>query len=518
MGAALRANDTGTETSADTRRVHVAIVGTGFSGIGMAIALKRAGIDDFVLFERAGDVGGTWRDNTYPGCQCDVPSHLYSFSFKLNPDWSRTYSPQPEIFEYLRRCTRETGVMPHIRFNHEVTGAAWSEEDKVWQIETSKGSWIADVCITGNGGLAEPSIPPIEGIDTFEGSVWHSAAWDHNSEMKGRKVAVIGTGASAIQITPRIQPHVKSLHVFQRTPAWVMPHTDRPTRSWERKLYKRLPILQRLVRGGIYLAREVLVVALAKNPKLTKPLRAVALRHLRKSIDDPELRRKLRPTYSPGCKRLLLSNDFYPSLTASNVELVTEGIESINASSIVSRDGTKREVDTIIFATGFRVTNNPMMKRIRGRGGRSLAEVWSENGMRAYLGTTVADFPNLFMLTGPNTGQGHTSLLVMIEAQIRYVLSGLRLMRDRAVDEVEVRPDVVENFNLRLQAKMSRTVWTMGGCASWYLDDKGRNTTIWPDFTWRFRRLTARFDPGDYQLHTRSRSLDSPDAQSVVSA
>ena len=480
-------------------RAEIGIVGTGFSGLGMAIGLKRSGREDFVVFERADDVGGTWRDNTYPGCQCDVPSHLYSFSFRLNPNWSRTYSPQPEIFDYLRDCARDTGVLPHVRFGHEVLDATWDEQSQSWRLETSRGSWEVKVLILANGGLAEPAVPALEGMEDFEGDVWHSASWNSNSDLSGRKVAVVGTGASAIQIVPRIQPHVDELFVYQRTPAWVLPHTDRPTRVWERRFYKRLPFLQRMVCGAIYFSRELLVLGLAKNYRLMKGLRRVALWHLRRSVADPELRKRLRPSYSPGCKRLLLSNSFYPALTADNTELVTDGIESIGPTSIVSRDGTKRTVDTIIFATGFRVTDNPMMGLVKGRSGRALAEVWQERGMRAYLGTTIEEFPNLFMLTGPNTGIGHTSLLVMIEAQINYVLQSLSFIRKSGVGSIEVRGDVVEDFNRKLQARMGRTVWTMGGCASWYLDADGRNTTIWPDFTWRFRSLTKTFNPEDYE-------------------
>ena len=489
------------------RHARIGIIGTGFSGLGLAIRLKRAGVENFVVFERADDVGGTWRDNTYPGCQCDVPSHLYSFSFRMNPNWTRTYSPQPEIFDYLRECAEESGVLPHLIFDHEVRGAAWDTERRSWKLETSQGPWEVDVLVSANGGLAEPATPPLDGLESFEGDVWHSAAWNKNSDLSGKKVAVIGTGASAIQIVPRIQPHVDKLFVYQRTPAWVLPHTDRPTRAWERRLYKRLPFLQRLVRLGIYSARVFLVIGLAKIPRLVEPLRRIALLHLKKSVKDPELRKKLRPRYSPGCKRLLLSNDFYPALAKDNTELVTEGIQSIGPSAIVSRDGTKREIDTIIFATGFRVTDNPVMNLITGRKGRTLAEVWADRGMRAYLGTTVEEFPNFFMLTGPNTGIGHTSLLVMIEAQINYIVEALRHMTERDVDTIEVRRPVVEDFNTKLQAKSSRTVWTMGGCASWYLDSQGRNATIWPDFTWRFRQLTRHFKPEDYLIDRRSKRV-----------
>lgn len=480
------------------KRVRVAIIGTGFSGLGAAICLKRKGVEDFVIFERASDVGGTWRDNTYPGCQCDVPSHLYSFSFLPNPDWTRTYSTQPEIWEYLRTCAEKTGVVQHVRFDHEVKSMSWRQDDGCWEIETSQGTWIADCLISAQGGLAEPSVPNIKGLDRFTGRVVHSAAWDPDLELDGLKVAVVGTGASAIQIVPRIQPKVDRLHLFQRTPAWVLPHTDRPISDRERLLYRRVPGLQRALRGFIYLLRETLVLGMAKRPVLLKPLQRLAERHLRNQVPDPELRRKLTPSYSPGCKRLLLSDTYYPALVAEGSELVTDPIQEVSERSIVTADGAEREVDVIVLATGFRVTDNPMWGSVFGRDGKSLSDVWRAGGMRAYLGTTVSGFPNLFFMTGPNTGIGHTSLVVMIEAQINYVVRCLEFMASSNVRSVEVRPEAVVAFNEKLQRRMQRTVWTQGGCSSWYLDEKGNNTTLWPDFTWRFKRATKTFKPDDY--------------------
>jgi cation diffusion facilitator CzcD-associated flavoprotein CzcO len=480
------------------RHRRIAIVGTGFSGLGMAIRLKQRGIDDFVIFEKHEDVGGTWWANSYPGCQCDVPSHLYSFSFALNPNWSRTYSRQSEILDYLRDCAHRFDILPHVRFGHTVESASWNEDAQRWDIATSQGSWTADVCVAAHGGLAEPSMPPIDGIEDFEGQVFHSADWDHAAELKDKRVAVIGTGASGIQIVPNIQPEVKSLTVFQRTPGWIFRHTDRPIRDWERRLYRRVPFVQKLVRWMIYSIRELLVVALAKRPALADGLRRVARAHLYKQVKDPELRRKLKPRYSPGCKRMLLSNDYYPALQQPNVELVTSPIERAKTSSLFLADGREIEVDAIVCATGFHVTDNPMAERVRGRHGASLAETWESSGLRAYLGTTVPGFPNLFLMTGPNTGTGHTSLLVMIEAQINYVLDCLRYMEDAGAKTVDVRDRMTEKFDSDVQAKMTTTVWTMGGCASWYLDKTGRNTTLWPDFTWQFARMTRKFDPGAY--------------------
>jgi cation diffusion facilitator CzcD-associated flavoprotein CzcO len=474
----------------------VVIIGTGFAGLGMAIRLKQAGHDDFILLERAGDIGGTWRDNTYPGCQCDVPSHLYSFSFAPNPDWSRTFSHQGEIWDYLRDCAERFGIAPHVRLNHEVLESAWDEDASVWRLETSSGDLTADVLVSGTGALSEPAIPDLPGLEDFEGAAFHSAEWDHDFDLEGKRVAVIGTGASSIQFVPHIQPKVEKLHLFQRTPPWVLPHTDRPITDPERRAYRRLPLLQRLMRSSIYWARETFVLPFVR-PHFAKLPEGIGRRHLRKQVPDPELRRKLTPDYTFGCKRALLSNDYYPALAQPNVEVVTDGIAEVRPGSIVAADGTEREVDAIIFGTGFRVQDMPVIERVHGRDGLSLAESWRES-MQAYLGTTVAGFPNFFMLLGPNTGLGHTSVVVMVEAQIAYVMDALRAMDRHDWRTLEVREEAQRAYNERIQKGLRGTVWNAGGCASWYLDRSGRNTTLWPSFTWRFRERTRRFDPALY--------------------
>jgi cation diffusion facilitator CzcD-associated flavoprotein CzcO len=499
--AAGGASPGGSAGDGDPAHHRVAIVGTGFSGLGMAIRLKQAGIDDFVVFERAGDVGGTWRDNTYPGAACDVPSHLYSFSFAPNPDWSRTFSPQPEIWDYLRRCAGHFDVLPHIRFGHEVTGARWDEERSRWEIETAGGgSFSAQVLVAGTGPLSEPAYPRIPGLESFEGNAFHSARWDHDQDLRGRRVAVIGTGASTIQVVPRIQPEVERLHLFQRTPPWVMPHADRALSERERTIYRRLPLAQRAMRAGIFWARETFVIPFMHRRLAKLPERA-ARRHLAKQVPDPELRRRLTPDYTFGCKRVLISNDYLPAVAQPNVELVTDGIREVRGRSIVTGDGVEREVDVIVFGTGFKVMDMPAAEIIRGRGGRSLADVW-QGSMSAYLGTSVAGFPNLFMMTGPNTGLGHNSMVYMIESQLDYVLGALRTMEERGVTALDVRAEVQDAYNEELQKSLEGTVWTSGGCASWYLDDTGRNPTLWPGASWRFRQRTRRFDPAAYELRT----------------
>jgi cation diffusion facilitator CzcD-associated flavoprotein CzcO len=489
----------------EREHVRVAIVGTGFSGLGMAIRLKHEGEDDFVLLERAADIGGTWRDNTYPGCRCDVPSHLYSFSFAPNPNWSSTFSPQREILDYLKDCAERYGVMPHVRFETEVESAAWDAEEECWQIETSDGPLTADILIAAQGPLSDPSLPEVPGIDSFEGTAFHSAEWDHDHDLTGERVAVVGTGASAIQFVPEIQPKVGSLHVFQRTAPWVIPHRNRPLKGWERALYRLFPPAQLAMRAGIYWARESFALQF-RNRAVGRLLERIPLRHLKNQIEDPELRRKLTPDYRLGCKRILPTDEWYPALAQPNVEVVTGGVTEIRPHSVVAEDGTEREVDTIIFGTGFHVTDVPIADRLTGRDGRTLAEVW-QGSMQAYKGTTVVGYPNLFFLVGPNTGLGHTSIVFMIESQIAYVLDALRTMRRRGGRTVEVREDAQAAYNAELDRMTEGTVWVSGGCTSYYIDRNGHNSALWPTYTWPFRRRLREFDPAAYTLDRRVSGL-----------
>jgi cation diffusion facilitator CzcD-associated flavoprotein CzcO len=479
-------------------RTAVLIIGTGFAGLGMAIRLKQAGIDDFVVLERAGEVGGTWRDNTYPGAACDVPSHLYSFSFAPNPGWSRSFSPQAEIQEYLRRTAADSGVRPHIRFHHEVVGATWDGTAQRWFVRTTAGEFEAETLISATGALSDPQIPALPGLDRFEGTVFHSAQWRHDHDLGGKRVAVVGTGASAIQFVPQIQPLVDRLTVFQRTPPWILPRWDRPFHPAERWAFRHVPLVQRLARAGIYWGREQMVAGFVMAPNLMRMAERLARRHLARSVPDPVLRAKLTPDYRIGCKRILISNDYLPSLARPNVDLIAAGLAEVRDRSVVAADGSEHEVDTIIFGTGFHVTDIPVADRIVGRAGVSLKEHWA-GGMKAYKGTAVAGFPNLFLLVGPNTGLGHSSQVFMIESQIAYVRGAVQHI-DRTGEVVEIREESETAWDDGVQRAMGRTVWTTGGCASWYLDDRGRNTTLWPGSTWRFRRQTARFDADSYRV------------------
>jgi cation diffusion facilitator CzcD-associated flavoprotein CzcO len=427
-----------------------------------------------------------------------VPSHLYSFSFAPNPGWTRTYSRQPEIEAYLRRVAEDFDLGRSIRLGTTVTGAAWDEQDQRWSVATDRGELRARVLVSAAGALSDPRNPDVEGLERFEGTTFHSARWDHDHDLDGKRVAVIGTGASAIQFVPAIAPDVEQMHVFQRTAPWIMPHTDRPISARERQLYQRFPLLQKLVRGGIYSARELLVLGFAKRPQLMGLVEKLARRHMDEQISDPVLRRKVEPGYTIGCKRILPSNRWYPALGRDNVELVTDGIEEVRERSIVTGAGEEIEVDTIIFGTGFKVTDMPVAQAIRGRDGRTLDEHW-QGSPRAHLGATVPGFPNLFMLLGPNTGLGHSSMVYMIESQAAYVAAALKEMRRRGAGTAEVRPEAVRDFIDGVDERMRDTVWSTG-CSSWYLDATGRNATLWPDWTFAFRRRASRFDAKAYEL------------------
>jgi cation diffusion facilitator CzcD-associated flavoprotein CzcO len=476
----------------------IAIVGTGFSGLGMAIRLGQQGEHDFVLLERAGDIGGTWRDNTYPGCRCDVPSHLYSFSFAPNPNWSSTFSPQQEILDYLRQTAAKHGVLPHVRFHTELEAAEWDEDEQLWRIETSKGAMTAEILIAAQGPLSDPSLPEVPGIESFEGTAFHSAQWDHGHDLTGERVAVIGTGASAIQFVPEIQPQVAELHVLQRTPPWVIPHRNRPMKRWERAVYRLFPPAQLAMRAGIYWARESFVLQF-RHRAIGRLLERIPMAHMRKQIKDPELRRRLTPEYSIGCKRILPTNEWYPALAKPNVEVVAGGLTEVRPRSVVAEDGTELEVDTIIFGTGFHVTDVPIADRVTGRDGLTLEETWN-GSMQAYKGTTVAGFPNLFFLVGPNTGLGHTSIVFIIESQIAYVLDALRTMRRHGARTLEVREGAQAAYNAELDRMTEGTVWVSGGCTSYYIDRNGHNSALWPTYTWPFRRRTREFDVAAYTL------------------
>jgi cation diffusion facilitator CzcD-associated flavoprotein CzcO len=481
------------------RRVDVAIVGSGFAGLGTAARLTMAGREDFLVLEKGDTLGGTWRDNTYPGCACDVQSHLYSFSFAPNPDWTRTFARQPEIRAYLERIADRHGLRRRIRFGAEVTAACWA--GRHWVLRLADGSEVhARAVIWGTGALHEPSVPDIAGLDEFTGTVFHSARWRHDHDLTGRRVAVIGTGASAIQFVPAIQPQVASLSLFQRTAPWVLPKPDRPVPAAMRRLYRAVPAVQRLQRGLIYARNEALVGGFLKPRRMAVVERLARAYLARMFADRPDLAAKLTPDFTIGCKRILLSNDYYPALKQRGVDVVTEKIVRITAGAVVTADGVEHPVDTIIFGTGFSVgAGLGRSVPIIGRDGRQLAET-TGGVVEGFLGTTIAGFPNLFVLTGPNTGVGHSSMVFMIESQLNYVLDALRLLDESGAVALDTRPDRQDAYNAALQRRLDGSVWTSGGCASWYLDKDGRNRTLWPGYTFDFRRRTRKVRPSDHEL------------------
>ncbi|MET8777480.1 NAD(P)/FAD-dependent oxidoreductase [Nocardia sp. NPDC004654] len=489
------------------RHAKTIIIGSGFAGLGLAIRLSQQGRNDYLVLERGSDVGGTWRDNTYPGAACDVPSHLYSYSFALNPNWSRSFSRQGEIQSYIQGVAKKHSVLDKHIFDCDVTGARWNDDTAQWEITSSKGDFTADTVVSAVGALCEPNLPDIKGINTFEGEIFHSARWNHDADLTGKRVAIIGTGASAIQIVPSIAPRVASLDVYQRTAPWLLPRMDRPYLKAERLAFKYLPGVQRLSRAAIYAARETQVVGLAKFPALMQGFQLLAKAKLQYEIRDPELRKKVTPDFRIGCKRMLISNEYYPALSRDNVDVVTDGIREVRAGSIVTKDGTEREIDALIVATGFHVTDSPTYETITGKDGRTLSEVFDEIGQQGYKGSTIANFPNMFFLLGPNVGLGHTSMVYMIESQINYIADALATVDRLGLRTVEVRREVQDAYNKDLQAKLSKTVWNTGGCASWYLDKHGNNTTLWPDFTFQFRRLTKHFDVSAYATTTAPADL-----------
>ncbi|MEE6271240.1 MULTISPECIES: flavin-containing monooxygenase [Streptomyces] len=482
------------------RHVRVAVIGSGFGGLGAAVRLRRAGITDFVVLERADSVGGAWRDNTYPGCACDVPSHLYSFSFAPNPAWPRNFSGQRHIRAYLERVADTFGLRPHLRFNAEVRQLTWNGEKVWWEVETAQGSFTADVVVSAAGPLADPQIPDVPGLADFPGKVFHSARWDHDYDLRGKRVAMIGTGASAIQIVPAIQPEVGRLTVFQRTPPWVIPRADRRISGVERWLHTKVPATRQMRRQLLWTIRELQVSAFTKRPNELGLVETLAKAHMRRAVKDPALQARLTPDYRIGCKRILLSNTWYPALTRPNVDVVSSGLREIRGNVLVAADGSEVEADAIVFGTGFHVTDMPIAKRVTGARGTTLAEEWKD-GMEGLRGTSATGFPNFLTIIGPNTGLGNSSMILMIEAQLNYLVDYMRqldVLGDRIA--LDARRSAVDAWTRTVQQRMTRTVWNTGGCDSWYLDANGRNTTAWPGTTAEFRRETRQVDLAEYEV------------------
>ncbi|KXT56726.1 4-hydroxyacetophenone monooxygenase [Gordonia sihwensis] len=492
-----------------THDVEIAIIGAGFSGLGAAIKLSQEGVDDYVLLDRGQDFGGTWRDNVYPGAACDVPSHLYSYSFALNPEWSRSYSHQPEIHRYINAVADEHRIGEHALFGSDVRRAEWDETAGRWKLDYERDgeshTLTARTLIGGVGPLCEPNLPDIEGFGDYRGKIVHSARWDTDYDFTGKRVAVIGTGASAIQIVPQLGKVVGHMDVYQRTAPWIIPRNERPYLSVENWAFKNVPGLQAAIRGGIYSFNEVVAAGMTYAPKALKPVEALSRANIFRGIRDPELRKAVTPRFAVGCKRILKSNEWYPTLDQDNVELVTDGIDRITETGIVTADGTARDVDVIVVATGFHVTDSPVFDTIVGANGESLAQVWEREGMQAYKGSFVHGFPNLMLLIGPSTGLGHTSMVYMIESQLNYLVDYVRKTRAHGITRVDVRKDAQDRFNAGIQRTLRSSVWVNGGCASWYKDHNGDITVLWPGFTFNFRNQTRSFDLDAYDVRTADR-------------
>lgn len=476
----------------------IAIIGTGFGGLGLAIRLRKAGFDNITLFEKEADVGGVWRDNRYPGAACDVPSHLYSFSFEQDRGWQNRFGKAEEIHAYLRHCAHKYGIRPLIRFNTEIAAADFDEARGLWTLHTTGGeTHEAQVLVSAVGQLNRPAYPKIQGLDRFEGRAFHSARWDHDYELGGKRVAVIGTGASAIQFVPEIAPKVAQLHVYQRSAPYVLPKPDREYSKLEQNLFQQAPLLQTLDRAWQYGYHEVRQLGFTTYLNEMAIVEHIFQRHIREVVKDNKLRHRLTPDYPIGCKRILISNHWYRTLIRPNVEVVSEDIAEVQPNGILTVDGKLREVDAIIYGTGFTATDFLAPMRIRGLQGRELTEAWKE-GAEAFLGVTVSGFPNLYMLYGPNTNLGHSSIVYMLESQCNYIVDAVRTLQRQNLRYLDLRADVQGEFNREVQERMQHTVWAQG-CTSWYQTATGKNTNNWPGFTFEYRKRTRRIDLAHYR-------------------
>jgi cation diffusion facilitator CzcD-associated flavoprotein CzcO len=475
----------------------IIIIGAGFGGLGMALELRRAGLDTFTILERATDLGGVWRENTYPGAACDVPSPLYSWSYEPKSDWPRRFSEQRDIHAYMRGVADKHGLRRFIRFGTEVTDAEFDERTGRWTVRTADGAQLtADILIPAVGQLSRPALPNIPGIDTFTGAAFHSAEWDHDVDLTGKRIACIGTGASAIQYIPRIQPDAAHLTLFQRSAAWVLPKADVEYSAQHHALFKYFPPSRLAERFAIWSVFELLALGLTDIPAIKTPVIALADRHREKQVPDAELRAKLTPDYAAGCKRGLFSNEYFPALAQPNVTVETTAIESITPTGIRTSDGVEHEVDVIIFGTGFKGTEFLAPMNIYGLGGRKLADVWGDEGARAYLGLSVPQFPNLFLIYGPNTNVGAGSIIYMLESQARYIRQAVRYLTDRPGRYLAARPTADQHWDDWLQRRLKDTPWNF--CSSWYRNASGRITNNWPGATVLYRWKIRTFDPADY--------------------
>lgn len=507
----------GAVKSGSVKHLSAAVIGAGFSGIGVGKTLLDNGTDDFLIFDRGDNIGGTWRDNTYPGCACDIPAVLYCYASAPNPDWKGTYATQPEVLDYLKQCSTEFGVEPKIRLQHEINEAHWDEERQHWFIQTSQDAYTAKNLFVCTGYLSESNTPEFEGMDDFQGEAFHTAHWNHDFDLKGKRVAVIGNGATAIQLVPAIQAEVEQLDLYQRTAPWVTPKHEKEIKGFTAWAVRNVPGYQRLLRDSVKWQFESLAFAL-RRPFMMKQIQKFWGHDLKKYISDPELRKRLQPDFIMGCKRILFSDTYYPALNQENVEVISEGIRRFTATGIESNQGTHRPVDAIVFGTGFKATKLPIAKRLHGQGGERLCDAWKD-GQMAHLGSTVAGFPNMFIMLGPSTTLSHTSMTLMIEAQLHYIGDFLRKAKTQDFSSVNLKREKMLAYREKLDRDIAGTVWSSaGGCDSWYQDEHGRSTPVWPNYVLKYKWLNRRFNTDNFDITTSSQLSRQKPAVSSQSA
>jgi len=470
------------------------VIGAGISGIAAAYKMIQADYHDFVVLEKADRVGGTWRDNTYPGCGCDVPSALYSFSFAPSHQWSHLFAKQAEILTYLEQVTHQFKLIDKIKFKHELLSAKWDESQQQWNLQTTKGIFQAKTVVFSTGPITEPALPKIKGIETFNGEMFHSARWNHVVDLTGKRIAVIGTGASAIQFIPQIQPVAKKIVVFQRTAPWVLPKVDLSLNETAKGVIEKYPVIQQLWRSSVAQILNGINFGL-RHPQLLEPINVLSKQLLKLQIPDSTLRKHVTPNFSIGCKRLLFANNYYPALQQANVQLVPQGLVEIQRNQVIAANGDRQEVDVIIWGTGFEVSHPPIGQRVYDAQGQLLAERWQDSSPEAFLGTSLEQVPNAFLVLGPNI-LVYDSFIGIAEAQLDYIISGLLQMKNQQIKRMEIKPEVLRQHNHAVQKHLQTTVFNRGGCKSYYLDQNGRNFAAWP---WSLKHLKQKLQKLDLE-------------------
>ena len=506
MAAAKKTKSKTAARKAPAEKIHDSfIVGAGISGIAAAIKLKKEGYNDFKIIEKADRVGGTWRENTYPGCGCDVPSSLYSYSFALSSKWSHLFAKQPEILSYLEDVSAKFGITRLIQFNTSLDGATWDESRHLWVLDTSSGQYLARTVIFATGPITESKIPALPGLESFTGEMFHSAKWNHDYDLTGKRVAVIGTGASAIQFVPQIQPKVKELFVFQRTAPWVLPKPDLPLGDRSKRTIEALPVIQRGWRKAVATSLNAINFGL-RNPGVLKPISTAAKQLLRVQVRDKALRKAVTPDFTLGCKRILFANDYYPALQADNANLIPHGLVEVDGNTVVAANGERHEVDVIIWGTGFEVSHPPIGSKVVNANGDRLSDLWKDSSPEAYLGATLENTPNAFLVLGPNV-LVYDSFIGLAEAQLDYIIDGLKKVKANDIGKITIRPDVLKQHNDKVQKHLKGTVFNSGGCKSYYLDQNGRNFAAWPWSLAELKKKLSAFELDDYEVTYRNEEV-----------